>query len=366
MTPKERVMGAIRHIEPDKIPKGELQIDDSLADRLLGISTQGEAQNALIKWMTEPISEETFRRQYKVRQLLNMDIVDVFPQGPVTPLGKTPEGYEIIRNVWGVETVVMGNSSKDVKSPIADIRTASSYKFPSLQDFKFDNIEKWAHETDLFVTSQVFSAFDGVWWQLLGFENYMTCTYMHKEELKSLIKEYIEFEVELAKAAVSHGADAIIVGDDLGYNSGTFLSPASLREIVFPYMEKQVTEIKKIGIPVVLHSCGNINQILDDIVNIGFDALHAMQPSAHMDLAYIKQRYGDKLCLWGNLDVDTLSRESGERVDALVREAIRVVAPNGGYILSSSNMLSDSIPAEIALTMYRAAEEYGKYPISLG
>jgi len=365
MTHKERVISAIRHIEPDKVPKGELQIHDALVDKLLGIPAKKDYKNALVKWMTETISADDFAKQYKARQILKMDIVDVFPRGISTTLGKTKEGYKIIRDVWGNKIEMTSDSSKTIEVAIPDIRDADSYQFPPIDKFSFDNIEKWTRETDLFVTSQVFSAFNGVWYQLVGFENYMIYIYEERNRLRRLIEKYVEFNIQLAKAAVRHGADAIIMSDDLGFNTGTFLSPAILREMVFPYMRDQVVEIKKLHAPVLLHSCGNISEIVEDIVDIGFDGLHAMQPSASMNLEEIKRRYGDRLCLWGNLDIDRLSFSTPEEIETLTREAIKIAALEGGYILSSCNMLMDSIPPEIALAMYQTAEKYGEYPILL-
>ena len=97
---------------------------------------------------------------------------------------------------------------------------------------------------------------------------------------------------------------------------------------------------------------------------MGFDGLQSLQPSANMDLARIKKRYGDRICLMGNIDIDyTLPFGNAAEVKEAVIKALRIAGPGGGYILSSSNVLTRDVPAENAKTMYETAERYGKYPL---
>ena len=109
---------------------------------------------------------------------------------------------------------------------------------------------------------------------------------------------------------------------------------------------------------------GDLNSVMEDIVACGYDGLQSLQPSANMDIADIKARYGDRLCLMGNIGINyVLPFGTPQEVKQVVRETIEVAAPGGGFILSTCNTLIRAIPPENALAMYRAADEYGVYPI---
>lgn len=237
-----------------------------------------------------------------------------------------------------------------------------SYNPPPLDLYSFDHIRKWAQCTDFFVCTSVHGVFDFEY-MLMGFEDFLIATKTNEKAIKLLVKKVSQFASQSAKRAVKAGARLIIIADDLAHNKGTFLAPQTLRDLFFPYLAEQVEEIKKGGAAVFLHSDGNLNEILDDIVEMGFDGLQSLQPSANMDLARIKKRYGDRLCLMGNIDIDyTLPFGNAREVEEAVIKALQIAAPGGGYILSSSNVLTRDVPVENAKVMYQTAERYGKYP----
>ena len=116
-------------------------------------------------------------------------------------------------------------------------------------------------------------------------------------------------------------------------------------------------------LPVFLHSCGRIVDYLDDLAELGIDALHPLQRTAGIDLAEVKQIYGDKFCLVGNIDSSrTLPYGSREDVEKEVIEAIRIAAPGYGYILASDHSLHDGISVENIRCMLDTARKHGAYP----
>ena len=107
-----------------------------------------------------------------------------------------------------------------------------------------------------------------------------------------------------------------------------------------------------------LHSDGDLNSVMARIVALGFDGLQSIQPTAHMDIAQIKKLYGDKLCLWGNIDLNhVMTNAPAEEVKKVVHDTIRVASPNSGFILSTCNVMMGCIPTENVLAMMEAAEE---------
>ncbi|MGQ9596165.1 MAG: uroporphyrinogen decarboxylase family protein [Thermoproteota archaeon] len=105
---------------------------------------------------------------------------------------------------------------------------------------------------------------------------------------------------------------------------------------------------------------------MKDIVDLGFNGVHSLQPSAGVNIIEIKRTWGSRICLMGNVDLDYLLTLSSPReVETEVKRLIREVAPGGGYILSTTNVLTRYVPTENAIAMYRTAEEFGSYPIKI-
>lgn len=142
-----------------------------------------------------------------------------------------------------------------------------------------------------------------------------------------------------------------------------FLSPDLFREILFPYLKEEVRAIKNFrDVPVLFHSDGNINLLLDDLVRLRIDGIHPLEKHAGVDIVAVKKKYGDYICLMGNVDTSyTLPHGTPQEVEEEVKKLIEAVAPGGGFILRASNLLTSDIPQVNVLAMYYAAEKYGVY-----
>ncbi|MBS7624431.1 MAG: uroporphyrinogen decarboxylase family protein [Candidatus Bathyarchaeia archaeon] len=344
----ERVYRALEIGEPDKVPKGELQIHDELVSALLG----------------EPVSD-WFKAHVKVRNLLNADLVNIgLSGGPKTELiGRTMEGYPIYRDYFGNEWVESGKTKSYLRHALSKPEDFREFRMPPISLYNASNVEKWSRETDFCVFAQVGGAFDSVY-PLMGLTGYIKALYQYPSLLKRVIEEVNRFELEVIRLFADAGAHVILVGDDLAYDKGPFISIRHLEEFVFPYIAIEVNLIHKLGLPAIFHCDGNVTPIMEHIIKAGFDGVHSLQPNAGVDIVSIKREWGDKICLMGNLDLDyLLPLGRPEEVGAEVKRLIREVAPGGGYILSTTNVLTRYVPPENALTMYRTAEKYGKYPV---
>ncbi|MBT3274492.1 MAG: hypothetical protein HN368_15150, partial [Spirochaetales bacterium] len=200
-----------------------------------------------------------------------------------------------------------------------------------------------------------------------GMEDFMIYALTNTTEIGILAGVVAEFEIEKAKLFLDSGADAILIADDIAFNTGVFLPPKIMREIIYPRYKEMIREIKRYrDVAVFLHSDGDLNKVMDNIIESGFDGLQSLQPSAGMDIQHIKKNYGDQLCLMGNIDLDyVMTRGTPAEVEDTVKKTLDAAAPGGGFILSTCNTLVNSIPPENALVMYRTADAYGVYPISL-
>jgi uroporphyrinogen decarboxylase len=199
-------------------------------------------------------------------------------------------------------------------------------------------------------------------WMLTGYERICLNIYDDPgflEELAALNNQYALPAIERMADA---GVDGIILSEDLGDSSREFLRLEQFQEIYLPYIAEIVAHIHTQGLPAILHSCGHITAYLDDLVGLGLDALHPLQRTAGMDLAAVKQQYGDRICIIGNIDSSrTLPYGSEDDVAQEVREALRIAMPGGGYVLASDHSLHDGIPVANILRLFEVTRTEGVY-----
>jgi uroporphyrinogen decarboxylase len=115
---------------------------------------------------------------------------------------------------------------------------------------------------------------------------------------------------------------------------------------------------------IMLHSDGAIAKLLPDIVSLGIDVIHPLEPLPATDIPAIKEQFGDQLTFLGGIDISHAMPGRREDVIHEVRLRISQLAPGGGYILAPSNHLQADVPAENVVTLFQAAHEFGKYPVA--
>ncbi len=197
-------------------------------------------------------------------------------------------------------------------------------------------------------------------WLLMGYERMCYALYDEPDLLHDIFKICLAYFKEGARQCVAAGCDAIWLSDDFGDSCRGFLKPEHFRRHVLPYFAELAEYTANLGVPVMLHSCGHISEYLDDLAQTRICAVHPLQRTAGMDLRAVKERYGKRFCIIGNIDSSrTLPFGSPEDVAAEVREAIDIAAPGGGYILASDHSLHDGIPVENILEMFKVGAEYG-------
>jgi len=196
----------------------------------------------------------------------------------------------------------------------------------------------------------------------MGYENLSLALYDDPELVKKMHSIANDFLIEAAKRTINAGVDAICIAEDLGFHSGPFFSPSQLREFTFPYLRELIQEIRKQDIPVLLHSDGNLNLILDDLIEMGINALHPLESDAYMNLEEIKINYGKKICLVGGINNKVLVNGTPEDVKQEVIRAIEIASPGGGYIPTSDcGDWSDAMPLENIWAVVNTIKQYGHY-----
>ncbi len=179
--------------------------------------------------------------------------------------------------------------------------------------------------------------------------------------LDRLVEMYLPRMEEFLGAAGSY-VDVILFGDDLGMQTGPQISPAMYREFFKPrhsvlwHKAKELADVK-----VMLHCCGGVRPLLDDLIDAGLDAINPVQTSCEgMDPAGLKADFGDRLCLWGG-GCDTqsvLPHASPEEIRSHVLERLEIFAPGGGFVFQQVHNIMADIPPENIVAMFDAIAEF--------
>ena len=192
----------------------------------------------------------------------------------------------------------------------------------------------------------------------LGIENCWANLRLEPDLMMAWFDRYSDWLCRLAESCIAAGADLITLSDDWGSNQIMLFSPAMWREMIAPYARRVVQHIRACGGHAILHSDGYIADILDDVIDMGFEVCHPVQETAGMDPRFIKENYGDRLVIYGALDIiDGLYGRDGEELDQYIRERFEIYAPGGGFIFNTGHFVQPDIPPQRLIRAYTLANE---------
>jgi uroporphyrinogen decarboxylase len=201
-------------------------------------------------------------------------------------------------------------------------------------------------------------------WMLMGLESFCIGLAARDPLPTRIIQRVSQIQYRVVENVLQFDCvGAIRMPDDFGYTTGLIVSPRLLREHVFPTNKKIGDLVVASGLPYLCHSDGKLYDVIDDLIACGFNALHPCEP-ASMDIAALKQKYQGRLCLCGNINLDsTLTLGTPQEVEEEVKLRLRTVAPGGGYCCGASNSVPEYVPFENYLAMIETVKKYGQYPI---
>lgn len=294
MNHRELVSSAIAHKKTEAIPKGEICISPAFIEKLIGKPCKG--------------CEE----KREALEILGLDIV-VVAANPRFPYG-------------------------------ASLELAA------------EEISWWRRKTELYIFSLVEGPFQGSL-NHIPFEKYCRLVLKDERKVLELAQKVTEKLIEKAKRGILSGADGIIIADDIACTRHTLLSPKVLRNLIFPQLKRMVKALKECSVPVFYHSDGNINSVLKDLAELGFDGIHSLQPSAQMKIEEVKKNWGERLTLWGNIEFETYPQKSAQELVEWSLSLISSCSFKGGFIFGSSAGLSEKTPVEAVLSVYQELKE---------
>ena len=376
MKPKERVLAALNHCEPDRVPTGENDVDYELVEQLLDHPTlynsRWREKEALWDGRRAAIVADYGATLVELVHALEWDYVRVpimpidkayqRPQmtGPYSWLDEQGREYHYSPDVGNIATRV-----DNTELTIADLPDPDE---PFVVDPS--ELEAIRHVVNELGDSHFIigrSAIDGTFpfQETVGIQEFLMRMITDPDFVHRAIEVYVTRSIAYLEAMLDAGCDAVMTTDDYSGNMGPFMGAARFREFILPGIIRQAEAIHARGGYFVKHTDGDTWSILDALVEAKIDGWHGIQPRIGMDLRLLKERYGDKLCFFGGLNCETLIEGPPEKAREEVRYAIQHAAPGGGLVIATGNVLQPGTSLENYLVARQATRDYGRYPIDI-
>ncbi|MHA1791529.1 MAG: uroporphyrinogen decarboxylase family protein [Promethearchaeota archaeon] len=192
--------------------------------------------------------------------------------------------------------------------------------------------------------------------------------YFYRKEkvfLKKLADLILENLMEVARGWCDAGFEIVTWADDSAYKGRVMFPPSVFEWLVEPIYKKLNDYCHKRGLLTFFHSDGYTEPFFEGLIRSGFDGIQSLEPAAGMDLKHLKEKYGSKVCLIGNMDCSVVLPFGTEsEVIEATKKCIKDAAENGGYIFSPTTDITDACKPVNVKIMMNALEKYGKYPIN--
>lgn len=377
MTSRERVLAALAHEEPDRVPTalggGPYSLVDDVYLKLLTYLGLGSAVPPFRSGHNVSFMDD------RVLEHLGVDTRYVW-------LGHSPSD----------PTPVAGDPDTLIDGFGQSWKRALPYYYPGqglLQEATVDDIDalvKWPDAadprwtvgveerarllkegTDCFVVARMVTSHGPYQMasNLRGTEQFLMDMASDETFTFALIERVTDAIIGLMRSYLAAGGsyfDMIeLPGDDYATQTGMAMSPQMFRKYFKPPLRRMVEAVKtqRSGLKVMLHCDGALAPILSDLSEIGVDVVHPLEPLPAMDLDEIKAEFGKTLAFLGAIDIQHALPGTRQEVVDEVKRRIRQLGPGGGYILAPANHVQPDVPPENVVTMFETAREFGRYPI---
>jgi len=332
---KKRFLRALGWERTDRTPNLETLFESKHVDAILG---KPLGKNS---WAIDPSDQ--------VELALRTGIDMLFVGG----YGKFGQRYEVMED----------GSSQYTDGMIKSARTFSSWNFPA--EFR-EKLEKFEHSLRLLTDSVrntpigAAVAFRSVFADTtlsMGLGDFMLNLYDDPDFVRNMMDLYLDFALRVVSIISRYPVDLVLIDDDLSDSKGLMIGEQRTRELWYPRTKVLTDKLKSLGVPYIGHCCGNLDEVIPMLVDLGYLAVHPVQPSCN-DIYALYENYRKQIAFIGNIDIlETLSLGTEEEVKKEVAEHVLRLGGDGGYVLSSSHTMVNSIPVANYEVMLRTLHE---------
>lgn len=343
MNSRERILAVLNKEMPDRVPRMEIGFHPLIAEQILGKKFEDKS-NHLMGGFAPCSDLEVYERDLdlmielcKEHEILDMLAckywVPVFPSsGPAHAMDRP----------------ALINLMEDFERESKKLPDLSQRDY-SCGEILIEKCKKNGIASCLqghFLIEQVISAF--------GFANFCMAILDKRYLVETILDFLVEYSGQNLKKLVALKPDFIVIGEDIAYGSGPYISPKDFNELILPRFKK-LTDI--IDCPWVYHSDGNLIPVIDGLLDLGMNAIHPIEPYGAMDIVDAKQKYGDRVVLAGNLDMNLIANGTPDEVKQQVKLLFDNVGQDGGWILTSSNSIDSGAKPENVVAMTQAVKQ---------
>jgi uroporphyrinogen decarboxylase len=358
MTHKERLLTALNHEEPDRVP--------------LCATYTPEAEEMMLRHLGVKADEAWPDKAAggPLPILMDHDAL-IYWIGPATSY--YADRAEEYTDEWGIrwrwfKTPARGSYTEMVNHPLADLEDASRFAMPDFsREDRYDSARRLIKEygREYGIIGAVPCSLFEVSWYLRGMEKVLMDMVSNKDFLHAYLDRLMTWVDTAGSKLVQLGVDIIYIGDDFGAQDRMLISPQFFREFFKPRYARLFQKWRAINprVKTAFHSDGNIRPIIGDLIEIGLDILNPVQPKS-MDPAELKKQFGEHLAFWGTVDIqEVLPFGTVEDVVQEVRRRIRTVGQHGGLLIAPTHNIQSDVPVQNILAFYESAKTQGRYPL---
>lgn len=352
----ERLRTALFCGQPDRVPTAELKCEDFIKEGFLGEKLPALASDP--RGYIEKDIEFHWRAGYDYMRVA--PTVDYADHWRSTEHAYAAGSEELRSRKWAMTRDGLIRTEDDLER----------FPWPDPADATYEWIEIASDllppEMQLATSLKGGGIFERAW-MLMGFEAFSFALLDRPDLAARIIDRTGEVYLGYLRRALEHDRVQFVwLGDDLAHCTGLMVSPDFFRARLFPWYRRIAELCASYDPPkaFVFHSDGKLWPVLEDLIELGINALHPIEPKA-MDIAEVKRRCAGRVCVIGNIDLGyTLTRGTPEEVRDEVRQRIATCGPGGGYVVSSSNSVTEYVPLENYRAMLEAVEDFGQYPLT--
>ncbi|MEW5976540.1 MAG: uroporphyrinogen decarboxylase family protein [Acidobacteriota bacterium] len=358
MTHKERLLTAINHEEPDRVP--------------ICAWYTPEAERTMLRHLgVDSDRTETYKAAGGPLPVLMEHDFLISWIGPCTSYYADPS--EEYTDEWGIRwrwiKNPVGSYTEMVRHPLADLTDPSKYSLPDFsREDRYAGLRHLVAEygTEYGIMGGAACTLFELAWYLMGIERVLMALVCEKDFMNVFLDDLVRWVDVAGSRMVELGVDIIWIGDDFGTQDRMLIAPELFREFFKPRYEKLFSKWKRINpnVKTAFHSDGNIYPIIPDLVEIGLDILNPVQPKS-MDPAKLKKDFGKHLTFWGTVDIqEVLPFGTTTDVANEVKLRLQTVGQGGGLIIAPAHNIQPDVPLDNILAFYETAKTFGRYPIS--
>lgn len=297
--------------------------------------------------------------------ILGLDYKTIRPRYVGKPLGKNEDGT--VNTDWGIKRggVHYGQALNHPMAEYDDVSQVEGYAFPNPDNYDVkitDQQKEWAK--DYCLIGGTWAPFFHDSTELVGMEKFFMDMYINPAFTEAVIAKCFEFYYELDRRTFEANPDTInmyFIGNDFGTQRQLLMSPEMWRKFYKPYIKKLIDQAKKNGCVTAVHSCGSINEIIPDFIEMGVDAINPIQVNAdNMQPETLISEYGDDVVFFGGIDEnEILQFGSEQQVRDETRRIIDILGKRNRYIVAASHdYILPEVPVENIIAMFDEAKKY--------